>query len=108
MAVLLQVSVLLRLHGALNVANLVAVYEDADCVHLVMELCRGGELLARARKAHYSERTVRFVMRTNTETCGFFLQRNKLPAPRYIDCHGCMLLACLHGTCRRGTETCGP
>lgn len=50
---------LLRLHGALNVANLIAVYEDADCVHLVMELCRGGELLARARKAHYSERTVR-------------------------------------------------
>lgn len=58
LAVLLQVSVLLRLHGALNVANLVAVYEDADCVHLVMELCRGGELLTRARKAHYSERTV--------------------------------------------------
>ena len=66
---LLQVSVLLRLHGALNVANLVAVYEDADCVHLVMELCRGGELLARARKAHYSERTVRFTLPTTTETC---------------------------------------
>ncbi len=50
--------VLLRLHGALNVAVLEAVYEDAAAVHLVMELCRGGELLARARSAHYSERTV--------------------------------------------------
>jgi len=53
-----QVAVLLRLHGALNVAVLEAVYEDAAAVHLVMELCRGGELLARARSAHYSERTV--------------------------------------------------
>ena len=59
---------LLRLHGALNVANLVAVYEDADYVHLVMELCRGGELLARARKAHYSERTVRCSL--SPEVCG--------------------------------------
>ena len=51
-------AVLLRLHGALNVAALEAVYEDDAAVHLVMELCRGGELLARARSAHYSERTV--------------------------------------------------
>ena len=69
--VLLQVSVLLRLHGALNVANLVAVYEDADNVHLVMELCRGGELLARARKAHYSERTVRLTSPRTREWADF-------------------------------------
>ena len=49
---------LLRLHGALNVAALKAVYEDAERVHLVMELCRGGELLARTHSSHYSERTV--------------------------------------------------
>ncbi|KAK9837479.1 hypothetical protein WJX81_005438 [Elliptochloris bilobata] len=63
-----EVSVLLRLHGALNVANLVAVYEDASSVHLVMELCRGGELLARARSSHYSERTVASYMRAVLRT----------------------------------------
>ena len=59
-------SVLLRLHGALNVAALKAVYEDAERVHLVLELCRGGELLARTHSSHYSERTVRPL---NSELC---------------------------------------
>ena len=42
-----EVEVLLALRGTLNVANLHGVYEDATHVHLVMELCAGGELLAR-------------------------------------------------------------
>ena len=83
-----EVEVLLALKGTLNVANLHCVYEDATHVHLVMELCAGGELLARTaapssnkpggsgaprtknpqQRYHYSERTaasfLRAVLRT--------------------------------------------
>ena len=34
------------------------VYEDGTHVHLVLELCKGGELVARTKGRHYSERTV--------------------------------------------------
>lgn len=34
------------------------VYEDDECVHIVMELCHGGELWHRIGDRHYSERTV--------------------------------------------------
>ncbi|KAI3425767.1 hypothetical protein D9Q98_007742 [Chlorella vulgaris] len=65
-----EVEVLLALRGTLNVANLEEVYEDDSHVHLVLELCSGGELLARTTKStrHYSERTaasyLRAVLRT--------------------------------------------
>jgi calcium-dependent protein kinase len=64
------VEVLLALRGTLNVANLEEVYENGSHVHLVLELCSGGELLARTTKStrHYSERTaasyLRAVLRT--------------------------------------------
>ncbi|KAL4458324.1 hypothetical protein ABPG75_013189 [Micractinium tetrahymenae] len=62
-----EVEVLLALRGTLNVANLEEVYEDDKDVHLVLELCSGGELVA-ATKRHYSERTaasfLRAVLRT--------------------------------------------
>jgi hypothetical protein len=35
------------------------VYEDSDNIHIVMELCKGGELLHAVGTRHYSERTVR-------------------------------------------------
>jgi calcium-dependent protein kinase len=53
-----EVSVLYRLRGTLNVVNFKEAWEDDDCVHIVMELCRGGELSHSLAKRHYSEKTV--------------------------------------------------
>jgi serine/threonine protein kinase len=47
-----------RLQGTLNVARLEDAYEDDTHVHIVMELCEGGELIHRIGSSHYSERTV--------------------------------------------------
>ncbi len=38
--------------------HLEEVLEDADAVHIVMELCLGGELAHAIGRRHYSERTV--------------------------------------------------
>ncbi len=54
-----EVAVLRKLRGTLNVVYLEDVYEDDTHVHAVMELCKGGELLAKLSTRHYSERTVR-------------------------------------------------
>jgi serine/threonine protein kinase len=43
----LEIDVMARLAGHPNVVGLKAVYEDRDSVHLVMELCAGGELFHR-------------------------------------------------------------
>ncbi|KAL6861594.1 hypothetical protein ACP4OV_017294 [Aristida adscensionis] len=43
----LEIEVMARLAGHPNVVDLKAVYEDEDSVHLVMELCAGGELFHR-------------------------------------------------------------
>lgn len=47
-----------------NVIHLIDVYEDADAVHLVLELCSGGELFDRIVEKHrYSERDAAAVVR---------------------------------------------
>ena len=44
------------LRGHANVVNLEDVYEDAADVHLVMEVCRGGELFdSIVARGHFSE-----------------------------------------------------
>lgn len=43
----LEIEVMARLSGHPNVVDLKAVYEDEEFVHLVMELCAGGELFHR-------------------------------------------------------------
>uniref|UniRef100_A0ACD5XWQ3 Uncharacterized protein n=1 Tax=Avena sativa TaxID=4498 RepID=A0ACD5XWQ3_AVESA len=43
----LEIEVMARLSGHPNVVDLKAVYEDEESVHLVMELCAGGELFHR-------------------------------------------------------------
>lgn len=51
-----------------NVIKLRATYEDAENVHLVMELCEGGELFDRiVARGHYSERAAAAVARTIME-----------------------------------------
>ena len=66
-----EVEVLLALRGSLNVATLEAAYEDDDSVFLVLELCRGGEVLGAAgqgRRVHHSERSVASLMRAVLQT----------------------------------------
>ena len=55
-----EVEVLRRLRGSLNMATLEDIFEDDSSVHIVMELCQGGELVHRIGNKHYSERTVSF------------------------------------------------
>nr|AJP60195.1 calcium-dependent protein kinase [Hevea brasiliensis] len=51
-----------------NVVKLKATYEDNENVHLVMELCEGGELFDRiVARGHYSERAAANVARTIAE-----------------------------------------
>lgn len=46
-----------HLSGQANIVEFKGAYEDKNSVHLVMELCAGGELFDRIiAKGHYSER----------------------------------------------------
>ncbi|MCL7036685.1 hypothetical protein MKW94_025547 [Papaver nudicaule] len=45
-----EIEIVTGLSGRPNVVNLKAVYEDEDYVHLVMELCAGGELFQQLEK----------------------------------------------------------
>ncbi|KAK8685040.1 hypothetical protein V6N13_041051 [Hibiscus sabdariffa] len=46
----LEIEIMTKLSGHPNIVDLKAVYEDEDSVHLVMELCAGGELFHRLEK----------------------------------------------------------
>ncbi|KAL6973326.1 Calcium-dependent protein kinase 10 [Sarracenia purpurea var. burkii] len=51
-----------------NIVRLKASYEDDESVHLVMELCEGGELFDRiVARGHYSERAAAGILRTIAE-----------------------------------------
>uniref|UniRef100_A0ACD5X5M7 Uncharacterized protein n=1 Tax=Avena sativa TaxID=4498 RepID=A0ACD5X5M7_AVESA len=51
-----------------NIVSLSAAYEDDEAVHLVMELCEGGELFDRiVARGHYTERAAAAVTRTIVE-----------------------------------------
>ena len=51
-----------------NIVTLKDTYEDDSAVHLVMELCEGGELFDRiVAKGHYTERAAAAVTRTIVE-----------------------------------------
>eukprot|EP00201_Polytomella_parva_P018472 CAMPEP_0175055060 /NCGR_PEP_ID=MMETSP0052_2-20121109/9860_1 /TAXON_ID=51329 ORGANISM="Polytomella parva, Strain SAG 63-3" /NCGR_SAMPLE_ID=MMETSP0052_2 /ASSEMBLY_ACC=CAM_ASM_000194 /LENGTH=537 /DNA_ID=CAMNT_0016319843 /DNA_START=31 /DNA_END=1640 /DNA_ORIENTATION=+ len=63
-----EASILMRLRGTLNVVYLEDVFEDDTYVHMVMEYCRGGELVHRIGTRHYTERTVASFMRACLRT----------------------------------------
>ncbi|KAI5061885.1 hypothetical protein GOP47_0022424 [Adiantum capillus-veneris] len=51
-----------------NIVTLKGVYEDDNAVHLVMELCEGGELFDRiVARGHYNERSAANIARTIVE-----------------------------------------
>ncbi|XWS48391.1 hypothetical protein CRYUN_Cryun13aG0072400 [Craigia yunnanensis] len=63
-SVKLEIEIMSRLSGHPNVVDLKAVYEDEDYVHLVMELCEGGELFHRLEKyGCFSESDARVLFR---------------------------------------------
>lgn len=63
-SVKLEIEVMALLSGHPNVVGLKAVYEDKSCVHLIMELCAGGELFHRLEKhGRFSEPDARVLFR---------------------------------------------
>lgn len=60
----LEIEIMTRLSGHPNVVALKAVYEEEDYVHLVMELCAGGELFHQLEKhGRYSESQAKVLFR---------------------------------------------
>ncbi|GAB4858661.1 hypothetical protein Ancab_010133 [Ancistrocladus abbreviatus] len=63
-SVKLEIEIMTRLSGHPNVVDLKAVYEEEDYVHLVMELCTGGELFHQLVKhGRYSEAETKVLFR---------------------------------------------
>jgi len=63
-----QVEALLLLRGTLNVACLEAVYEDEQCVYIVMELCRGGDII-KGMKSNRSNETMVGPVKLHSRKC---------------------------------------
>ncbi|XP_074320478.1 calcium-dependent protein kinase 32 [Silene latifolia] len=60
-----EVDIMRRMPKHPNIVTLKDTYEDDFAVHLVMELCEGGELFDRiVARGHYTERAAATVMRT--------------------------------------------
>lgn len=60
-----------------NIVSLKNTYEDDSAVHIVMELCEGGELFDRiVARGHYTERAAAVVMKTIVEVVQVNLQPN--------------------------------
>ncbi|XP_066355766.1 calcium-dependent protein kinase 29-like [Miscanthus floridulus] len=63
-----EVAIMRSLPEHPNVVRLREAFEDGDTVHLVMEVCEGGELFDRiVSRGHYTERAAAGVMRTIME-----------------------------------------
>ncbi|GMY12672.1 calcium-dependent protein kinase SK5-like [Fagus crenata] len=66
--VLREIKIMQHLCEQPHVVKIRDTFEDGVAVHLVMELCEGGELFDRmARKGHYSEREAAKLMKTIVE-----------------------------------------
>ncbi|CAI8586697.1 unnamed protein product [Vicia faba] len=60
-----EVQIMHHLTGQPNIVELLGAFEDKQSVHLVMELCAGGELFDRIiAKGHYTERAAASLLRT--------------------------------------------
>ncbi|KAK1434898.1 hypothetical protein QVD17_00652 [Tagetes erecta] len=63
-----EVEIMRHLPKHPNIVTLKDTYEDDDAVHIVMELCEGGELFDRiVARGHYTERAAASIMRTIVE-----------------------------------------
>ncbi|KAK9733134.1 hypothetical protein RND81_04G046000 [Saponaria officinalis] len=60
-----EIQIMHHLAGHPNVISIKGAYEDAVAVHLVMEICKGGELFDRIiQRGHYTERQAAELTRT--------------------------------------------
>ncbi|XP_073290397.1 calcium-dependent protein kinase 26-like [Primulina huaijiensis] len=60
-----EIEIMHHLSGSPNVISIKGAYEDAVAVHVVMELCQGGELFDRiVKRGHYSEKKAAELTRT--------------------------------------------
>ncbi|KAL5545665.1 hypothetical protein UlMin_005352 [Ulmus minor] len=60
-----EIQIMHHLAGNSNVISIKGAYEDAVAVHVVMELCSGGELFDRiVQRRHYTERKAALLTRT--------------------------------------------
>lgn len=68
-----EVEIMHHLSGSPSIITIKGAYEDSVAVHVVMELCTGGELFDRiVKKGHYTERKAAEIARTivgAVETC---------------------------------------
>ncbi|KAL8256968.1 hypothetical protein R6Q59_029009 [Mikania micrantha] len=63
-----EVAIMSTLPDHPNIVKLRATYEDHEAVHIVMELCEGGELFDRiVARGHYSERAAAGIAKTVAE-----------------------------------------
>lgn len=63
-----EVEIMKHLPKHPNIVTLKDTYEDDNAVHIVMELCEGGELFDRiVARGHYTERAAASIMRTIVE-----------------------------------------
>ncbi|KAK4749471.1 hypothetical protein SAY87_026920 [Trapa incisa] len=63
-----EVEIMKHLPKHPNIVSLKGTYEDGKAVHLVMELCKGGELFDRiVTRGHYTERAAATVIKTIVE-----------------------------------------
>lgn len=63
-----EVQIMRHFPKHLNIVSLKDTYEDDNAVHLVMELCEGGELFDRiVARGHYTERAAAVVTKTIVE-----------------------------------------
>ncbi|XP_047047339.1 calcium-dependent protein kinase 25-like [Lolium rigidum] len=68
-----EVEIMHHLSGQPNIVDLRGAYEDKHNVHLVMELCAGGELFDRIiAKGHYTERAAASLLRSVVGTVQTF------------------------------------
>ncbi|KAF4367781.1 hypothetical protein F8388_016604 [Cannabis sativa] len=71
-SVKLEIEIMTRLSTHPNVVNLKAVYEEENYVHLLMELCAGGELFHRLEKqGRFSEYNARVIFKHLMEVVKF-------------------------------------
>lgn len=60
-----EIQIMQHLSGQPNIVEFKGAYEDKQSVHLVMELCAGGELFDRIiAKGHYSEKAAASICRS--------------------------------------------
>ena len=63
-----EIQIMHHLSEHAHVVRIEGAYEDSSAVHLVMELCEGGELFDRiVQKGHYSERQAAKLIKTIVE-----------------------------------------